>query len=263
MSDSGQPHRWQPTRLPCPWDSLGKNTGVGCHFLLQCMKVKSESEVAQSCSTPSDPMDYSPPGSFVHGIFQARVLEWGPLPSPSCWRGLISSNDLRMMTVRTKGNLERPPTVPSVEGAGPSPGQGRRLRAGLWWLGAGFPVLPAREGRAARPGCSPLSGAGISERVRGAGSLPWKSASGLRASTACPAPALSPQWTQTGGPSWPLSSCLRLNGAIQGLCRGPSEGTSPSPSGVPLAAAFACVGGCQGWGPLAVAKAVGSQGQRY
>ena len=71
-----RPHRWQTTRLPHPWDSPGKNTGVGCHFLLQCMKVKSESEVAQSCLTLSDPMDCSPPGSPVHGIFQARVLEW-------------------------------------------------------------------------------------------------------------------------------------------------------------------------------------------
>ena len=61
------------------WDSPGKNTGVGCHFLLQCMKVKSESEVAQSCLTLSDPMDCSLPGSFVHGIFQARVLEWGAI----------------------------------------------------------------------------------------------------------------------------------------------------------------------------------------
>ena len=66
----------QPTRLPRPWDSPGKNTGVGCHFLLQCMKVKSESEVAQSCPTPSDPMDCSPPGPSVHGTFQATVLEW-------------------------------------------------------------------------------------------------------------------------------------------------------------------------------------------
>ena len=136
MSDSVRPHRRQPTRLPRPWDSPGKNTGVGCHFLLQCMKVKSKSEVAQSCptfTTPwtaahqappsmgfsrqeywngvplpsnphhihtiglgskmdemkserevtqscptlSDPMDYSLPGSSIHGIFQARVLEWG------------------------------------------------------------------------------------------------------------------------------------------------------------------------------------------
>ena len=74
-----KPHRRQPTRLPCPWDSPGKNTGVGCHFLLQCMKVKSESEVTQSCLTLSDPMDCSLPGSSVHGIFQARVLEWGAI----------------------------------------------------------------------------------------------------------------------------------------------------------------------------------------
>ena len=79
QSDSVRPHRRQPTRLPCPWDSPGKNTGVGCHFLLQCMKVKSESEVAQSCQTLSDPMDCSPPGSSIHGIFQARVLEWGAI----------------------------------------------------------------------------------------------------------------------------------------------------------------------------------------
>ena len=76
MSDSVRPHRRQPTRLLRPWDSPGKNTGVGCHFLLQCMKVKSESEVAQSCQTLSDPMDHSPPGSSIHGILQARVLEW-------------------------------------------------------------------------------------------------------------------------------------------------------------------------------------------
>ena len=76
MSDSVRPHRQQPTRLLCPWDSPGKNTGVGCHFLLQCMKVKSESEVAQSCLTLHYPMDCSLPGSSAHGIFQARVLEW-------------------------------------------------------------------------------------------------------------------------------------------------------------------------------------------
>ena len=77
LSDSVQPHRRWPARLPHPWDSPGKNTGVGCHFLLQCRKVKTESEVAQSCPTLSDPMDCSLPGSSVHGIFQARVLEWG------------------------------------------------------------------------------------------------------------------------------------------------------------------------------------------
>ena len=79
VSDSVRPHRRQPTRLPRPWDTPGKNSGVGCHFLLQCMKVKSESEVAQSCLTCSDPKDCSPPGSSVHGIFQARGLEWGAI----------------------------------------------------------------------------------------------------------------------------------------------------------------------------------------
>ena len=76
LSDSVQPHRRQPTRLPRPWDSPSKNTEVGCHFLLECMKTKSESEVTQSCPTLRDPMDCSLPGSSVHGIFQARVLEW-------------------------------------------------------------------------------------------------------------------------------------------------------------------------------------------
>ena len=79
MSNSVQPHRRQPTRLRRPWDSPGKNTGVGWHFLLQCMKVKSESEVTQSCPTLSNPMDCSLPGSSVHGIFQARVLKWGAI----------------------------------------------------------------------------------------------------------------------------------------------------------------------------------------
>ena len=77
MSDSVPPHRRQPIRLPRPWDSPGKTTGVGCHFLLQCRKVKSESEVTQLCPTLCDPMDCSLPGSSIHGIFQARVLEWG------------------------------------------------------------------------------------------------------------------------------------------------------------------------------------------
>ena len=76
VSNSVRPHRWQPTRLCHPWDSPGKSTGVGCHFFLQCMKVKSESEVAKSCPTLSDSMDCSLPGSSSHGIFQARVLKW-------------------------------------------------------------------------------------------------------------------------------------------------------------------------------------------
>ena len=77
----------QPTRFSSPWDSPGKNTGGGCHFLLQCVKVKSESEVAQSCQTCSDRMDCSLPGSSTHGIFQARVLEWGAIAfSDSQWQ---------------------------------------------------------------------------------------------------------------------------------------------------------------------------------
>ena len=78
VSNSVRPHRWQPTRLCHPWDSPGKSTGVGCHFFLQCMKVKSESEseVAKSCPTLSNSMDCSLPGSSSHGIFQARVLKW-------------------------------------------------------------------------------------------------------------------------------------------------------------------------------------------
>ena len=76
VSDSLWSQRRQPTRLRHPWDSPGKNTGEGCHFLLQCMKVKSEREVIQSCPALSDPMDCSLPGSSVHGIFPARVLEW-------------------------------------------------------------------------------------------------------------------------------------------------------------------------------------------
>ena len=93
MSDSVRPHRQQPTRLPHPWDSLGNNTGVGCHFLLQCMKVKSEHEVVQSCPTLHNPMDCSLPGSSVQGIFQARVLEWAAIAfsyntlfSPKFWK---------------------------------------------------------------------------------------------------------------------------------------------------------------------------------
>ena len=82
MSDSVWPHRRQPTRLPRPWDSPDKITGVGCHFLLQCVKVKSEREIAQSCQTLHDPIDCSLPGSSIHGIFQARVLEWIAIAFP-------------------------------------------------------------------------------------------------------------------------------------------------------------------------------------
>ena len=99
VSDSVWPHRRQPTRLPHLWDSPGRNTGVGCHFLLQRMKVKSESEVAQSCPTLHDPMDCSPPRSSIHGISQARVLKWGAIAfSIILWeilkKGFIPFNDI-------------------------------------------------------------------------------------------------------------------------------------------------------------------------
>ena len=87
-----RPHRRQPSRLPYPWDSPGKNTGVGCHSLLQCMKVKRESEVAQSCLTLRDPTDGSLPGlpgSSVHGIFQARVLEWSAIAFSDLYASLV------------------------------------------------------------------------------------------------------------------------------------------------------------------------------
>ena len=99
VSDSMWPHRWQPARLSHPWDSPGKNTGVGCHFLLKGMKVKGESEVAQSCLTLSDPMDCSPPGSSVHGIFQARVLEWGAIAfSVTNLDSILKSRDITLLT---------------------------------------------------------------------------------------------------------------------------------------------------------------------
>ena len=90
MSDSVRSHRQKPTRLPHPWDSPDKNTGVGCHFLPQSLKVKSESEVAQSCPTLHHPMGCSPPGSSIHGIFQA-ILEWGATAFFSLTHSMCSS----------------------------------------------------------------------------------------------------------------------------------------------------------------------------
>ena len=112
MSDSMRPHRRQPTRLPHPWDSPGKNTGVGCHFLLQCMKVKSVSEVVQSCLTLSDLMNCSLPGSSVHEIFQAKLLEWVPLPSPMT--NLDSILKRRDITLPTKVCLVKAMVFPVV-----------------------------------------------------------------------------------------------------------------------------------------------------
>ena len=103
MSDSVRPHRLQPTRLPYPCDSPGKNTGVGCHCLLQCMKVKSESEVAQSCPTLSNPMDRSFPGSSIHGIFQARVLECGAIAFSDQYMTTGKNIDLIKQTFVGKG----------------------------------------------------------------------------------------------------------------------------------------------------------------
>ena len=99
MCPTLRPHRRQPTRLPRPWDSPGKNTGVGCRFLLQCTKVKTDSEVTQSCRTLSDPMDCSPPGSSIHGIFQARVLEWGAI----AFSGVYSSSQNYFNILSTVG----------------------------------------------------------------------------------------------------------------------------------------------------------------
>ena len=124
MSDSVRLHRRQLTRLSSPWDSPGKSTGVGCHFLLQCKKVKSESEVAQSCPTLSDPMDCSPPGSSTHGIFQARVLEWGAiafsrdrLPTPT-FMGFHGGST-------GKESACDAGDVGSIPGLGRSPGEGK------------------------------------------------------------------------------------------------------------------------------------------
>ena len=153
MSDSVRPHRRQPTRLRHPWDSLGKNTGVGCHFLLQCMKVRSESEVAQSCPTLSDPMDCILPGSSVHGIFQARVLEWGaiassaPLPlgvHKTGWRKRSWLPGLR--AAQRPHAREHPSSVTSSLGSTPLSGDANRS------AGRGPPETraPARAGDPAR-----------------------------------------------------------------------------------------------------------------
>ena len=116
MSDSVRPQRRQPTRLPRPWDSPGKNTGVGCHFLLPCIKVKSESDITQLCPTLSNPMDCSLPGSSVHGIFQARVLELGAIafsfPKALCHK--IESNsdqNLKVMTLGLSFSLKLSPDI--------------------------------------------------------------------------------------------------------------------------------------------------------
>ena len=113
VSDSVWPLRRQPTRLPRPWDSPGKNTGVGCHFLLQCMKVKSESEVTQSCPTLLNLKDCSLPGSFLRGIFQARVLEWVAIAfSTKEW---IQIQKQQMSVWKSQGKIKICNLVPNNE----------------------------------------------------------------------------------------------------------------------------------------------------
>ena len=111
FSQTLQPHRRLPTRLPRPWDSPGKNTGVGCYFLLQCMEVKSESEVAQSCPTPSHPMDCSLPGSSIHGIFQARVLEWVAIAFSD-----ICAREIKLVEVLFRFQKKRRPLISDLPG---------------------------------------------------------------------------------------------------------------------------------------------------
>ena len=114
VSDSVRPHRQQATRLPCPWDSPGKSTGVGCHCLLQSMKVKSASEVTQSCLTLSDPMDCSPPGSSAPGILQARVLEWGAIAFSNAWKSKVKVKSLsrvQLLATPWTAALQAPPPL--------------------------------------------------------------------------------------------------------------------------------------------------------
>ena len=167
MSDSLRPHRQQPTRLRRLWDSPGKNTGVRSYFLLQCMKVKSESEVAQSCPTLSDPMDCSPPGSSIHGIFQAKILEWVTIASGLGRRNKFSSN---FQTSSSAGSIC------------PNPAWRHRLpsRSGHWLhrsalagTAPGLTLLPRRpvmtpKPRAGRASAEVCAGAAQS-RVGGAG----------------------------------------------------------------------------------------------
>ena len=105
MSDSVRPRRRQPTRLPRPWDSPGKNTGMGCHFLLQCMKVKSESEVAQLCPTLRNPMDCGPPGSSSMGF--SRQEHWGGAPSPSPYGAAAIQYSLATRTSKTDSSYRQ------------------------------------------------------------------------------------------------------------------------------------------------------------
>ena len=133
MSDSVRPHRRQPTRLRCPWDSPGKNTGAGCHFLLQCRKVKSGSEVAQSCLTLHNSMDCSPPGSSVHGILQARILEWGEIAFSEKTINRCLQLKSRDITLLTKVRLIKAMVFPVVESWTTKQAERRRIDAFELW----------------------------------------------------------------------------------------------------------------------------------
>ena len=103
MSDSVRPQRRQPTRLPCPWDSPGKNTGVGCHFLLQCMKVESESEVAQSCPTLTTPWTAAHQAPLSMGF--SRQMYWSGVPLPSLGTGVGGTQNPQQ---KSRGEFLRP-----------------------------------------------------------------------------------------------------------------------------------------------------------
>ena len=105
MSDSVQSHRWKPTRIPRPWDSPGKNTGVGCHFLLQCMKMKSEREVAQSCPTLSDPMTAAYQALLSMGFSRQEYWSRVPLPSPTNY--ILASQFLHLLFLVLKLSFPR------------------------------------------------------------------------------------------------------------------------------------------------------------
>ena len=130
MSNSVRLHRRQPTRLPQPWNSPGKNTGVGCHFLPQCMKVKSEREVTQSCPTLCEPIDGSPPGSPIPGSLQARTMEWVAISFPNAWKWKVKGKALSHIWL-----LATPWTA--ADQAPPSMGFSRQE----YWSGVPFPSL--------------------------------------------------------------------------------------------------------------------------
>ena len=166
VSNSVRHHRHQPTRLPHPWDSPGKNNGVGCHFLLQCMKVKSESEVAQLCPNLSDPMDWSLPASSIHGIFQARVLEWGAIAFSGYDNESIPNDRCMTKGASTRQILPDVTTTNSGQNIKKQllEGTGKETKAGQGWRGgspgrreghrsvSGF-VLPLAQSRPQRAQC--------------------------------------------------------------------------------------------------------------